>query len=290
MLRAGSAVKPSLTADVIRAVGAAGRAMSAVLETRSKTIMPEMLNSAGSVGAEWYMEALWHYVSKRSLQGVSGFDVEFKQPATLADKQLLYALPHPENDDLVMDFHVLRAAEGSKRKVKVPVALIKMHRGQRRRRHGTAPDAPYHPYGIEIRRRHLNRARQVSWHTMVSVIMDVARRGVQIADTRVDRFDPTLHLLYVVPRFSFMPLADAAAAHNLFVYPAFEMVQPWAKGKTSAVAHVMLWAVANEEPWPIAESVVTVVRTSFVDGVRRPADETGRPVQKGAQAPISGVA
>jgi hypothetical protein len=33
--------------------------------------------------------------------------------------------------------------------------------------------------------------------------------------------------------------------------------------------------VANEAPWPIAESVVTVVRTSLVDGVRRPVDENG---------------
>lgn len=283
-------MKPSLTADVIRAVGAAGRAVSAALETRYKTIVPEMLNSAGSVGAEWYMEALWHYVAKQSLlQGVSGFDVEFKQPATPADKQLLYALPHPENDDLVMDFHVVRAADGARRKVKVPVAQIKMHRGQRPRRHGVAPDPPCHPYGIEIRRRHLNRARQVSWHTMVSVIMDVARRGAQFADSRIDRFDPGLHLLYVVPRFSFSPLADAAAQHNLFVYPAFEIEQPWVKGKTSAAARVTLWAVANEEPWPIGESVVTVVRTSLIDGARRPIDENGRAVPKNS-TPLSGAA
>jgi hypothetical protein len=37
-----------------------------------------------------------------------------------------------------------------------------------------------------------------------------------------------------------------------------------------------MWAVANDDPWPIAESLVSVVRTSVIDGTRRPVDETGR--------------
>jgi hypothetical protein len=130
-----------------------------------------------------------------------------------------------------------------------------------------------HPYGIEIRRRNLNAARQVSWYTLVSMTMDVARRGVQFADTRIDRVDRSL--LYIVPRFSFTPLGDAAAQDNLFIYPDFAIDQPWTKGKTSSTARVTFWAVANEAPWPIAESIVTVVRTSMVDGVRRPVDENG---------------
>lgn len=261
-------------ADVKRAVNAAGRAITAVLDTRHKPIMPDMLNSAGSVSAEWYIETLWHYLAKRELlQGVSSFDVEFQQPARLADKQLHFALPHPEANDLVMDFHVMRTPDGSKKAETVPVARIAIHRGTHRRRHGVAPEPPAHPYGIEIRRRNLNAARQVSWYTLVSVVMDVARRGAQFADARIDQVDR--HLLYVVPRFSFTPLGMAAAQDNLFIYPEFTLQQPWAKGKTSATARVVYWAVANEAPWPIAESVVTVVRTSLVDGVRRPVDENG---------------
>ncbi len=261
--------------DVKRAVGAAGRAISAVLDTRHKPILPDMLNSAGSVSAEWYIETLWHYLAKRDLlHGVSSFDVEFQQPARLADKQLHFALPHPEADDLVMDFHVLRTREGEKKPEPVPVARIAIHRGTHRRRHGVAPDPPWHPYGIEIRRRNLNAAGEVSWYTLVSVTMDVARRGAQFADPRIDTID--LDLLYIVPRFSFTPLGVAAAQRNLFIYPEFALDRPWAKGKTSTSARVTYWAVANEAPWPIAESVVTIVRTSLVDGVRRPVDETGQ--------------
>ena len=59
-----------------------------------------MLNSAGSVSAEWYIETLGHYLWKRQLlQGVSRFDVEFRQPARLADGRLHFALPHPDADD-----------------------------------------------------------------------------------------------------------------------------------------------------------------------------------------------
>ena len=76
-----------------------------------------MLNSAGSVSAEWYIETLWHYLNKRKLlQGVRSFDVEFKQPARLADQQLHFSLPHPERDGLVMDFHVLRAGTAGKKR------------------------------------------------------------------------------------------------------------------------------------------------------------------------------
>ena len=82
---------------VRRVVDAAGHALSAALETRSKVIEPGMLNSAGSVSAEWYVETLWHYLFKRTLlDGVSSFDVAFKQPARLSDGQLHFALPHPE--------------------------------------------------------------------------------------------------------------------------------------------------------------------------------------------------
>ncbi len=274
--------------DVRKAVGAAGKAvdaaskaLGAVLDTRHKAIEPEMLNSAGSVSAEWYIETLWHYLHKRSLvKGVSRFDVEFKQPARLADKQLHFSLPHPDQDDLVMDFHVLRPDGSRKARTRVPVAHIAIHRGSHRRRHGVAPDPPAHPYGIEIRERHLNNARQVSWYTLVSVIMDVARRGLQFVDPRDDRLDP--HLLYVVPRFTFTPLAAAAAQDNLFVYPQFEVEQPWARGRTSATARVTYWAAANHAPWPIAESVVTVVRTSLVNGVRRPIDDDNKPSAKSA--------
>ncbi|MEZ5291434.1 MAG: hypothetical protein R2745_10145 [Vicinamibacterales bacterium] len=266
-------MKPLRAADVRRAVGAAGRAISAALDTRHKSIDPEMLNSAGSVSAEWYIETLWHYLAKRSLlDGVSSFDVEFRQPARPSDKQLHFALPHPEDDDLVMDFHVMRQGP-AKRPEKVPVARIEIHRG-RRRRHGVAPDPPMHPYGIEVRTRHLNERGNVSWYTMVAVIMDVARRGLQFDDPRVDREDDSL--LYIVPRFSFTPLADAALCQNLFVYPEFSVDRPWRKGRTSATARITMWAAANAAPWPIAESVVTVVRTSVVDGQRRPVDDHGR--------------
>lgn len=272
-------MKPLRAADVRRAVGAAGRAITAALDTRHKPITPGMLNSAMSISAEWYIETLWHYLAKRDLlQGVSSFDVEFSQPARLADKQVHFALPHPEADDLVMHFHVMRQATGAKKPVKVPVARIAIHRGTRRRRHGVAPDPPIHPYGIEVRSRHLNEGGEVSWYTLVAVIMDVARRGAQFADERIDRDDE--HLLYVVPRFSFTPLVDAVVRDNLFVYPHFSMAKRWAKGKTSSTARVTFWAVANAEPWPIAESVVTVVRTSIVDGARRPVDENGDVVRK----------
>lgn len=268
-------MRPPRAADVRRAVDAAGRAIAAVLETRRKAIEPDMLNSAGSVAAEWYLETLWHYLAKRSLlKGVSSFDVEFAQPARLADRQLHFALPHPEADDLVMDFFVMRSADGARRATKVPVASIKIHRGQRRRWHGVAPDPPLHPYGIEVRQRNLNSAKQVSWYTLVSVIMDVARRGVQLADPR-DYDDP--NLLYVVPRFSFTPLAEAALVPNLFIYPHVELAQGWASGRTSAKARVTFWAVANDLPWPIADSTVTVVRTSLVDGMRRAVNEEGKP-------------
>jgi len=106
----------------------------------------------------------------------------------------------------------------------------------------------------------------------------VARRGAQFVDERIDRDDE--HLLYIVPRFSFTPLGDAAARPNLFIYPHFAMAKPWTRGKTSSTARVTFWAVANAEPWPIAESVVTVVRTSVVDGVRRPVDENGDVVSR----------
>lgn len=272
-------MKPLRAADVRRAVDAAGRAITAALDMRHKPIVSDMLNSAGSVSAEWYIETLWHYLAKRQLlQGVSSFDVEFRQPARLADKQIHFSLPHPEADDLVMDFHVMRVPPEGKKPEKVPVARIAIHRGTRRRRHGVAPDPPAHPYGIEVRTRHLNATRQVSWYTLVAVIMDVARRGAQFADDRIDREDDTL--LYIVPRFTFTPLVDATLRHNLFVYPEFVMAQRWAKGRTSATARVTFWAVANAAPWPIAESVVTVVRTSLVDGVRRPVDENGDAVSK----------
>ncbi len=274
-------MKPLRAADVRRAVDAAGRAITAALDTRHKPITPGMLNSARSVSAEWYIETLWHYLAKRDLlQGVSSFDVEFSQPARLADKLVHFALPHPEADDLVMDFHVMRQADGEKKTVKVPVARIAIHRGTRRRRHGVAPDPPIHPYGIEVRARHLNAGGEVSWYTLVASIMDVARRGAQFADERIDRDDE--HLLYIVPRFTFTPLVDAMARDNLFVYPEFAMDRPWAKGKTSAIARVTFWAVANAAPWPIAESVVTVVRTSIVDGARRPVDQNGDLVRKSA--------
>ncbi len=276
-------MKPLRAADVIHAVGVAGRAVSAALDTRRVSIAPHMLNSAGSVGAEWYVEALWHYLSKRSLlQGVSAIDVEFAQPATVADKHLVFSLPQPEADALLMSFHVLRAPASGERKVPVPVARIKVHRARRRRIASEAPDAPRHPYGIEIRERHLNHARQVSWHTMVATMMDVARRGAQFADaTASELLDPTR--LWVVPRFSFTPLADAAAQPNLFVYPEFALEQPWAPGRTSASVRVTIWAVAFEDPWPLASTVVTVVRTSLVEGVRKPVDERGVTAQKASR-------
>jgi hypothetical protein len=265
--------------DVRRVVDAAGQALSAALDTRTKVIDASMLNSAGSVSAEWYVETLWHYLHKQSLlEGVSSIDVVFKQPGRPADRQLHFALPHPEAENVVMDFHVRRRAPGTARPERVPVAQITVHRQPRRRRPGNAPDPPLHPYGIEVRRRHLNSAKRVSWHTMVAVIMDVARRGAQFTDPRVDRLDPTL--LYVVPRFTFTPLGDAIAQDNLFIYPEFGVGQPWLPGKTSTTARVTFWAVAHEAPWPISESLVTVVRTSLVGGVRRPVDEEGRVVAR----------
>ena len=77
-------MKPLRAANVIHAVGVAGRAVSAALDSRRVSITPHMLNSAGSVGAEWYVEALWHYLSKRKLlEGVSALNVEFEQPPPL---------------------------------------------------------------------------------------------------------------------------------------------------------------------------------------------------------------
>jgi hypothetical protein len=281
-------MKPLRALDVIHAVGAAGRAVSAALDSRQARIEPHMLNSAGSVAAEWYVEALWHYLSKRRfLQGVSAIDVEFEQPATPADKHVLFSLPQPEADDLVMGFHVLRLPARGKRKVPVPVARIRIHRASRRRLAADAPDAPHHPYGLEIRERHLNHAKQVSWHTMVAMTMDVARRGAQFADA-VGGERPDATRLYVVPRFSFTPLADAAAQPNLFVYPEFALDQPWAAGRTSMSARVTIWAVAYDDPWPLASSVVTVVRTTLASGVRRPVDEHGDTAQKSARRSRSG--
>lgn len=269
-------MKPLRPADLKRAVDAASRALTAALETRHRVIEPSMLNSAGSVSAEWYVETLWHYLAKRALlKGVSSIDVVFEKPARLTDKTLHFALPHPDDEDLVMDFHVLRKAERGEPAEKVPVARLAIHRGQWRRRHGLAPDPPLHPYGIEVRTRHLNSARQVSWHTMVSMMMDVARRGLQLED---DRFEPRdTSALYIVPRFTFTPLAEAAAQDNLFIYPSFEPAQGWTPSKTSASARVTFWAIANDDPWPLTESLVTVVRTCVVNGERRPVDELGRP-------------
>ena len=210
------------------------------------------------------------------LEGISSFDVAFKQPARLEDKALHYVLPHPESADLVMDFEVRRKAPGSKELVHVPVGHIVLHRTKVRRRRGVAPEPPAHPYGIEVRRRHLNSNGDVSWYTLVSVIMDVARRGAQFSDPRDDRFDPAL--LYIVPSFSFSPLARAKAEPNLFIYPEFALEQEWVPGKSSAIARVTYWAVANDFPKPIAESLVTVVRTSLVNGARRAVDEHGRPI------------
>jgi hypothetical protein len=276
-------MKPIRAVDVIQAVSVAGRAVSAALDSRRARITSDMLNSAGSVAAEWYVESLWHYLSKRKLlQGVSAVDVEFERPATLSDKQIVFSLPHPEADDLVMTFQVLRMPAAGGRKVPVPVARIRIHRTRRRRLAAEAPDPPQHPYGIEIRARHLNQARQVSWHTMVALSMDVARRGAQFADTAAqERFDATRQ--YVVPGFTFTPLADAAAQPNLFVYPEFSLEQSWVSGRTSAAARVIIWAVAHEDPWPLASSVVTVVRTSVVAGARRPVDERGATAEKSAK-------
>ena len=276
-------MKPLRAADVIQAVSVAGRAVSAALDSRRARITSDMLNSAGSVAAEWYVESLWHYLSKRKLlQGVSAVDVEFERPATLNDKQIVFSLPHPEADDLVMAFQVLRTPSAGGRKVPVPVARIRIHRTRRRRLAAEAPDPPQHPYGIEIRARHLNQARQVSWHTMVALSMDVARRGAQFADTAAqERFDATRQ--YVVPGFTFTPLADAAAQANLFVYPEFSLEQPWVSGRTSAAARVIIWAVAHEDPWPLASSVVTVVRTTLVGAARMPVDERGGARARGSR-------
>jgi hypothetical protein len=278
-------MKPIRPRDVRRAVKVASQALTAVLDTRHRVIDPSMLNSAGSVSAEWYIETLWHYLAKRSLlQGVSSIDLEFKQPARLTDRQLHFGLPQLQGDVLTMRFDVLRRTPGVKRPERVPVALISVHRRRRRRRAGVAPEPPLHPYGIEVRRRHLNSAGCVSWHTLVAMSMDVARRGAQFDDPRVNRLDRSL--LYIVPRFTFTPLGDAAAAENLFIYPEFAPAAPWTQGKTSFTGRVTIWAVANEAPWPVAEVLVTVVRTSLVDSVRRPVDENGAAVAK-AGGPVA---
>ena len=122
-------MKPLRAAEVRRAVGVAGEAITAVLDTRHRIIDPSMLNSAGSVSAEWYIETLWHYLAKRSLlQGVTSIDLEFKQPARLTDRQLHFGLPRLEDDALVMRFDVLRRTPGVKRPERVPVAQIAVHR------------------------------------------------------------------------------------------------------------------------------------------------------------------
>jgi hypothetical protein len=275
-------MKTLRAADVRRAVDAAGRAITAALDMRHKPIVSDMLNSAGSVSAEWYIETLWHYLAKRALlAGVSSFDVEFRQPARLADKQIHFSLPHPEADDLVMDFHVMRVPPGAKKSEKVPVARIAIHRGTRRRRHGVAPEPPAHPYGIEVRTRHLNAARQVSWvhprrrhHGR-----GPARRAVRRRPHRSRRRHTALHRaalhLHAARR-------RGAARQPLRLSRVCDGAA-LGEGRTSATARVTFWAVANAAPWPIAESVVTVVRTSVVDGARRPVDENGDVVSKGGK-------
>jgi hypothetical protein len=203
-------------------------------------------------------------------------------PARLEDKQIHISLPHESKDGLAKQLHERRPTGAAKETALASVASVSVHRGARRR-HGVAPAPPFHPYGLEVRERNLNSAHQVSWYTLVATTMDVARRGAQFTDSRVDRVDASL--LYVVPRFSFVPLASAAAQHNLFVYPELTVGRPWMPGKSSTVVHVTMWAVANQEPWPVAESVVTVVRTSLVDGRRRPVDETDKPVSRGLARP-----
>ena len=123
---------------------------------------------------------------------------------------------------------------------------------------------------------------------MVAMIMDVARRGAQFTDPRVDRSIARSSTSSRASRSrrSATPLAQ----DNLFIYPEFAAGQPWQPGKTSSTARVTFWAVAHEAPWPIAESVVTVVRTSLVDGARRPVDETAgrlprRRTRHGARTP-----
>ncbi|MFN8058563.1 MAG: hypothetical protein U0Q12_05310 [Vicinamibacterales bacterium] len=274
------------TGGVKKAVSITRQVIGALLEMRRKPILPHMLNSAGSISAEWYVEALWHYLAKRSLlDRFTSFDVEFQRPARLGDKYVHFVLPHVEQSDVVMDFHVLRPTKGERARGKVPVASIRIHQGASRRRHGVAPDPPLHPYGIEVRSRHLNSRRQVSWYTLVAVVMDVARRGAQLADP-TSALDPTF--LYIVPRFTFVPLGEATAQTNLFVYPEFSVERPWQAGRSSAEARVVVWAVANDDPWPIAESVVTVVRTAMVDGERRPVDEEGHATSRAPDVATKG--
>ena len=114
-------MKPLRAADVRRVVGAAGEALTAALETRSRRIEADMLNSAGSVSAEWYVETLWHYLFKRNLlQGVSSLDVVFKQPARPSDKMVHFALPRPEDREIAMAFHVRRRGPSGVERVPVP--------------------------------------------------------------------------------------------------------------------------------------------------------------------------
>ena len=78
-------MKPLRAADVRRVVGAAGEALTAALETRSRRIEADMLNSAGSVSAEWYVETLWHYL--QSGPGVFKGDLHFyKVDGDIRDK------------------------------------------------------------------------------------------------------------------------------------------------------------------------------------------------------------
>jgi hypothetical protein len=224
--------------DVRRAVDVAGRVIGSVLDTRHRPIVPEMLNSAGSVAAEWYVETLWHYLAKRSLLGgVSRLEVEFEQPARLSDRQIHFSLPHRAGDHFAMHFHVRRRTGDGKKTGLESVATISVHGGSRRR-HGVAPEPPFHPYGLEVRERNLNSAHNVSWFTLVTIIMDVARRGAQFTDSGIQHLDPTL--LYVVPRFSFTPFASAAAQHNLFIYSQFAIERPWVAGKTSTAVRITM--------------------------------------------------
>ncbi len=172
-------MKPLRAAEVRRASGGRrghhGRARHPAQDHRLQHAQLRRQRQRGVV-----IETLWHYLAKRSLlQGVSSIDLEFKQPARLTDRQLHFGLPRLEGDALVMRFDVLRRTPGVKRPERVPVALITVQRRQRRRRAGVAPEPPLHPYGIEVRRRHLNSAGSVSWHTLVAMSMDVARRGAQ---------------------------------------------------------------------------------------------------------------
>ena len=175
-------MKPLRAVDVIHAVGVAGRAVRH--STPARPHPSHMLNSAGQcrrrvvcrIPLALPVEALAAARCERHRCRVRAAGNACRPAGVLLAAA---ARSRRSRDGLPR----AAPAAGWPSKAPVPVARIRIHRARQRRLPADVPDPPHHPYGIEVRARHLNEAKQVSWHTIISMAMDVARRGAQFADT-----------------------------------------------------------------------------------------------------------